>query len=58
MKQAACRAIEADVNQYAVDLGALPPARAPSRRRRAGYNRIPVDPERNDVTVCCGRPRR
>jgi aminotransferase len=52
MKEAACRAIRADVNQYAVTWGA-PRLRAAIAERAARYNGIPTDPERN-VTVCCG----
>jgi len=52
MKEAACRAIGADINQYAVTWGA-PRLRAAIAARTSAYNRIPVDPDR-DVTVCCG----
>jgi len=52
MKRAAARAIEADVNQYAVTWGA-PRLREAIARRTGSYNGIPVDPER-DVTVTCG----
>jgi len=52
MKEAACRAIRADVNQYAVTWGA-PRLRAAIAERATRYNGIPTDPERN-VTVCCG----
>ncbi len=52
MKEAACRAIAADINQYAVTWGA-PRLRAAIAARTSAYNQIPVDPDR-DVTVCCG----
>ena len=52
MKRAACRAIEADVNQYAVTWGAAGLREAIARRTSA-YNRVPADADRN-VTVCCG----
>ncbi len=52
MKEAACRAIRADINQYAVTWGASE-LRAEIAARTSRYNRIPTDPERN-VTVCCG----
>ncbi len=52
MKAAACRAIEADINQYAVTWGS-PSLRAAVASRTSDYNRIPTDAERN-VTVCCG----
>ncbi len=52
IKQAACDAILADVNQYSVTWGAkgLREAIAADASRRYG---IPVDPDRQ-VTVCCG----
>lgn len=52
MKNAACAAIAADVNQYAVTWGA-PRLREAVARRTSAYNGIAVDPER-DVTVTCG----
>ncbi|MCZ6597270.1 MAG: aminotransferase class I/II-fold pyridoxal phosphate-dependent enzyme [Planctomycetota bacterium] len=52
MKEAAKRAIDADVNQYAVTWGA-PSLRRAVARRTTEYNGIPTDSERN-VTVCCG----
>lgn len=52
MKEAACAAIRADVNQYAVTWGA-PSLRAAIARRTSAYNRIPTDPDLH-VTVCCG----
>jgi aminotransferase len=52
IKQAACEAIQADINQYAVTWGAKPlrDAIAADVRRRYG---LAVDPEAN-ITVCCG----
>jgi aminotransferase len=52
IKQAACDAIQADVNQYAVTWGAKPlrDAIAHDLARRYGLN---IDPDRQ-VTVCCG----
>src|SRR6185436_605806 len=52
VKAAACAAVEADINQYAVTWGtrALREAIATDLRRRYG---LPVDPE-TQVTVCCG----
>jgi aminotransferase len=52
MKAAACRAIEADVNQYAVTWGA-PALRKAVATRTTAYNGIPTDADRH-VTVCCG----
>ncbi len=52
MKDAACRAIQADVNQYAVTWGA-PRLRNAIAERTTRYNGIPVDGDRM-VTVCCG----
>jgi len=52
MKEAAKRAIDADVNQYAITWGAAS-LREAVARRTSRYNGIPTDPERN-VTVCCG----
>lgn len=52
MKEAAKRAIDADVNQYAVTWGA-PALRAAIARRMAAYNGLTVDPER-EITVTCG----
>ena len=52
MKQAACDAILADVNQYAVTWGA-PSLRAAIAERTSAYNRVPTDADAN-VTVCCG----
>jgi len=52
MKAAAIKAIEADVNQYAVTWGA-PRLRAAVAERTARYNGLPTDADAN-VTVCCG----
>ena len=52
MKAAACEAIRADVNQYAVTWGA-PRLRAAVARRTSAYNRVATDADLN-VTVCCG----
>ena len=52
MKEAAKRAIDADVNQYAVTWGA-PALRAAIARRTRAYNDLAVDPE-HEVTVTCG----
>jgi len=52
MKEAACEAILADINQYAVTWGA-PSLRRAIAERTSAYNRIPTDGDRN-VTVCCG----
>lgn len=52
VKEAACRAIRADVNQYAITWGA-PVLRQAICRKAERFNGIRADPERN-VTVCCG----
>jgi aminotransferase len=52
MKDAACRAIQADFNQYAVTWGA-PRLRQAIAARTSAYNGLPTDAER-DITVCCG----
>jgi aminotransferase len=52
MKDAGCRAIQADINQYAVTWGS-PRLRAAIAQRTTSYNRIPTDADEN-VTVCCG----
>jgi aminotransferase len=52
VKEAACRAIRADVNQYAITWGA--PSLREAIAEKAGWaNGLTVDPERH-VTVCCG----
>lgn len=53
LKDAACRAISADVNQYAITWGARN-LREAIARKAGDFNRIPgVDPDRH-VTVTCG----
>ena len=52
VKEAARRAIDDDVNQYAITWGA-PRLRAAIAEKAAWANGLSVDPERN-VTVCCG----
>lgn len=52
MKEAAVRAIRADVNQYAVTWGS-PSLRRAIAKRTTAYNEIPTDPDEH-VTVCCG----
>ena len=53
LKDAACKAIQADVNQYAITWGA-PNLREAIARKAMAFNGIPeVDPQRH-VTVTCG----
>ncbi|HEY9720522.1 MAG TPA: aminotransferase class I/II-fold pyridoxal phosphate-dependent enzyme [Oscillatoriaceae cyanobacterium] len=53
LKEAACQAIMADVNQYAITWG-TPALREAIALKARGFNRIPeVDPQRH-VTVTCG----
>lgn len=52
MKEAAKRAIDADINQYAVTWGAAD-LRAAIAKRTSAYNRVPTDADAH-VTVCCG----
>ena len=52
MKEAAKRAIDADLNQYAITWGARPLREAIATRVGA-YNGIQADPEAS-ITVCCG----
>ncbi len=52
MKEAAKRAIDADINQYAVTWGA-PSLRRAIAARTSAYNAIPTDADAH-VTVCCG----
>src|SRR6476646_6603325 len=52
VKRAACAAIEADVNQYAVTWGARPLREAIAREFTRRYG-LPVVPD-EQVTVCCG----
>jgi aspartate/methionine/tyrosine aminotransferase len=52
IKDAACAAIQADVNQYAVTWGAKPLREAIAREFSRRYG-VPVIPD-SQVTVCCG----
>jgi aminotransferase len=52
IKQAACRAIEADMNQYAVTWGAPRLRQALAEKYRQWYGMV-IDPDRT-VTVTCG----
>jgi aspartate/methionine/tyrosine aminotransferase len=52
IKQAACAAIQADINQYAVTWGARPLREAVAREFTRRYG-LPVVPD-EQVTVCCG----
>src|SRR6187399_1532666 len=52
IKQAACDAILADINQYAVTWGAKPLRDAIARDFSGRYG-VPVD-EQKQITVCCG----
>jgi N-succinyldiaminopimelate aminotransferase len=52
LKQAACDAIQADMNQYTVTWGARPLRDAIAAKYRAYYG-LEFDPER-EITVCCG----
>ncbi|HEU5318722.1 MAG TPA: aminotransferase class I/II-fold pyridoxal phosphate-dependent enzyme [Chloroflexota bacterium] len=52
LKDAACQAIQADVNQYAVTWGA-PGLRRAIAAKYARFYGVNVDPD-GDVTVCCG----
>ncbi|MGH9160296.1 MAG: aminotransferase class I/II-fold pyridoxal phosphate-dependent enzyme, partial [Vicinamibacteraceae bacterium] len=52
VKTAACRAIEADINQYAITWGARPLRNAVAAHWERRYG-LCVDPE-TQVTVCCG----
>lgn len=52
VKEAACAAIQDDVNQYAITWGA-PDMRAAVAREFTRRHGVPVDPDRQ-VTVCCG----
>ena len=53
MKEAARRAIAADVNQYAITWGAQLAARGHRRASSSALYGVPVDPER-EITVTCG----
>ncbi len=52
MKDAACAAIQGDINQYAITWGAPPLRLAIAEKYRRWYD-MPVDPDR-EVTVTCG----
>ena len=52
IKEAARRAVAADINQYAITWGARPLREAIARKFTALYG-VPVDPER-EITVTCG----
>lgn len=52
IKEAAVRAIRADINQYAITWGA-PVLRQAIAEKFAWYNGVTIDPE-TEVTVCCG----
>lgn len=53
LKEAACRAVMADINQYAITWGSVGLREAIAHKART-FNRIPdVDPQRH-VTVTCG----
>jgi aminotransferase len=52
IKEAALKAIQADLNQYAITWGA-PNLRQAIAEKFAWYNGVTIDPER-EITVCCG----
>ncbi|MEZ0230674.1 MAG: aminotransferase class I/II-fold pyridoxal phosphate-dependent enzyme, partial [Planctomycetota bacterium] len=52
LKEAACAAVKADVNQYAITWGAKD-LRHAIARKFARWGGFEVDPER-EITVCCG----
>lgn len=52
VKDAACAAIQDDVNQYAITWGASEMRHAVSREFTSRYD-VPVDPQ-TQVTICCG----
>jgi aminotransferase len=52
IKRAACEAIEADINQYAVTWGARPLREAVAREFTRRYG-VPVVPD-EQITICCG----
>lgn len=52
IKEAALKAIEADLNQYAITWGSLH-LRQAIAEKFAWYNGVSIDPER-EITVCCG----
>jgi aminotransferase len=55
IKEAACDAVRADINQYAITWGAKPLRDAIAADFSRRYC-VPVDPETH-LTVCCGRNR-
>jgi aminotransferase len=52
IKEAAIKAIRADLNQYAITWG-TPNLRQAIAEKFAWYNGVAIDPER-EITVCCG----
>ena len=52
IKEAACRAIRDEVNQYAITWGAAP-LRAAICAKMENFYGLKIDPER-EITVCCG----
>ncbi len=52
IKEAAVKAIEADINQYAITWG-TPPLRQAIADKFARYNGVKMDAEK-EITVCCG----
>jgi aminotransferase len=52
IKEAAIKAIRADLNQYAITWG-TPNLRQAVAEKFAWYNGVTIDPER-EITVCCG----
>ena len=52
VKEAATKAIQADLNQYAITWGE-PNLRQAISEKFAWYNGVTIDPER-EITVCCG----
>jgi aminotransferase len=52
MKEAACKAIHNDINQYAITWGAKN-LRDAIAEKTARFNGMNIDPEKN-ITVCCG----
>src|SRR5579862_7833427 len=52
IKDAACAAIQADVNQYTITWGRKSLRDAIAEKMSAAWGR-PIDPER-EITVCCG----
>jgi aspartate/methionine/tyrosine aminotransferase len=52
MKEAACKAIHDDINQYAITWGAKN-LRNAIAEKTARFNGMKIDPEKN-ITVCCG----